>query len=282
VALCGSGVGASVTANKVAGVRAGLIHDEFSAHPKLSLPDAYAYSLAASRRWTLLTGDAQLRAAAHDARLSFYGVLWVCDQIFDAGVIASELVALGLEASLLIPVADCHGVRLRSGSSDTATNSSTAQSIPAPLPCFSKSPSRIGQQPALSAKSLWSEWRWSTATLPFGGHVMSAIRESAVARSGGHLSAAESNIHRFDYDSWMDLRERVMYADWGGHSYRELATSSRAEVSAPVTLIHDRNTSTGIPVQSLVRAHYRFPQESPGWVPNLTPIAWVTRRVLVC
>ena len=32
VALCGSGVGASIAANKVAGVRAGLIHDVFSAH----------------------------------------------------------------------------------------------------------------------------------------------------------------------------------------------------------------------------------------------------------
>jgi ribose 5-phosphate isomerase B len=32
VAVCGSGVGASVAANKVAGVRAGLIHDGFSAH----------------------------------------------------------------------------------------------------------------------------------------------------------------------------------------------------------------------------------------------------------
>ncbi len=32
VAVCGSGVGAAVCANKVAGVRAGLIHDYFSAH----------------------------------------------------------------------------------------------------------------------------------------------------------------------------------------------------------------------------------------------------------
>ncbi len=32
VAICGSGVGASVAANKVAGVRACLIHDTFSAH----------------------------------------------------------------------------------------------------------------------------------------------------------------------------------------------------------------------------------------------------------
>ena len=32
VAICGSGVGASVCANKVPGIRAGLIHDHFSAH----------------------------------------------------------------------------------------------------------------------------------------------------------------------------------------------------------------------------------------------------------
>ena len=32
VAICGSGVGASVCANKVAGVRASLIHEGFSAH----------------------------------------------------------------------------------------------------------------------------------------------------------------------------------------------------------------------------------------------------------
>ncbi len=32
IALCGSGVGASVVANKIPGVRAGLVHDAFSAH----------------------------------------------------------------------------------------------------------------------------------------------------------------------------------------------------------------------------------------------------------
>ncbi len=32
IAICGSGVGAAVAANKVAGVRACLIHDNFSAH----------------------------------------------------------------------------------------------------------------------------------------------------------------------------------------------------------------------------------------------------------
>ncbi|WP_276374523.1 RpiB/LacA/LacB family sugar-phosphate isomerase [Chryseolinea sp. H1M3-3] len=32
IAICGSGVGASICANKIAGVRAALIHDSFSAH----------------------------------------------------------------------------------------------------------------------------------------------------------------------------------------------------------------------------------------------------------
>jgi RpiB/LacA/LacB family sugar-phosphate isomerase len=32
ILVCGSGVGASVTANKLAGVRAGLCHDHYSAH----------------------------------------------------------------------------------------------------------------------------------------------------------------------------------------------------------------------------------------------------------
>lgn len=32
IAICGSGVGASVVANKIAGVRAALIHDHFSSH----------------------------------------------------------------------------------------------------------------------------------------------------------------------------------------------------------------------------------------------------------
>jgi ribose 5-phosphate isomerase B len=45
VALCGSGVGASIAANKVAGVRAGLIHDVFSAHQGVEDDDMNIFCL---------------------------------------------------------------------------------------------------------------------------------------------------------------------------------------------------------------------------------------------
>ena len=47
VAVCGSGVGASVAANKIAGVRAGLIHDGFSAHQGVEDDDMNVLCLGA-------------------------------------------------------------------------------------------------------------------------------------------------------------------------------------------------------------------------------------------
>jgi ribose 5-phosphate isomerase B len=45
VALCGSGVGASIASNKVPGVRAGLIHDVFSAHQGVEDDDMNVFCL---------------------------------------------------------------------------------------------------------------------------------------------------------------------------------------------------------------------------------------------
>ena len=45
VAICGSGVGASIAANKIAGVRAGLIHDVFSAHQGVEDDDMNVFCL---------------------------------------------------------------------------------------------------------------------------------------------------------------------------------------------------------------------------------------------
>jgi ribose 5-phosphate isomerase B len=45
VALCGSGIGASIAANKVAGVRAGLVHDVFSARQGVEDDDMNVFCL---------------------------------------------------------------------------------------------------------------------------------------------------------------------------------------------------------------------------------------------
>jgi hypothetical protein len=64
---------------------------------KLSLPDAYAYSLASGRRWGLLSGDGELRALAEAEQIPLYGVLWVTDQLFDGRVIEAAVIVTGLE-----------------------------------------------------------------------------------------------------------------------------------------------------------------------------------------
>ena len=67
------------------------------ARPKLSLPDAYAYSLASGRQWGLLSGDGELRALAQAEQIPLFGVLWVLDQLFDGRVIEAAVIVTGLE-----------------------------------------------------------------------------------------------------------------------------------------------------------------------------------------
>jgi hypothetical protein len=69
-----------------------------SAHPKLSLPDAFAYSLASARGWTLLTGDGELRVLAQAQQVPFFGMLWLLDQLFEGQVIEAARIIAGLEA----------------------------------------------------------------------------------------------------------------------------------------------------------------------------------------
>jgi len=47
IAICGSGVGAAITANKISGVRAALIHDSFSAHQGVEDDDMNVICLGA-------------------------------------------------------------------------------------------------------------------------------------------------------------------------------------------------------------------------------------------
>jgi hypothetical protein len=66
-------------------------------HPKLSLPDTYAYALALSRTWALLSGDGELRALAQSASVTCFGVLWLCDRLFESNVIEGVKLAACLE-----------------------------------------------------------------------------------------------------------------------------------------------------------------------------------------
>lgn len=47
ILICGSGVGASVAANKIAGIRAGLCHDTYSAHQSVEHDDTNVLVLGA-------------------------------------------------------------------------------------------------------------------------------------------------------------------------------------------------------------------------------------------
>lgn len=64
----------------------------------LSLPDSFALSLSASRRWTLLTGDGMLRSLAQCHRVTCHGVLWVLDLIHSEGTASAAELVSGLVA----------------------------------------------------------------------------------------------------------------------------------------------------------------------------------------
>jgi ribose 5-phosphate isomerase B len=57
VVLCGSGVGAAVAANKIAGIRAGVCHDVYSAHQAVEHDDLNVLALGARVIGTALAVD---------------------------------------------------------------------------------------------------------------------------------------------------------------------------------------------------------------------------------
>jgi hypothetical protein len=46
----------------------------------------------------LLTGDGELRALAKAENVTFFGVLWVIDQLFDGTVMEAKAIVAGLES----------------------------------------------------------------------------------------------------------------------------------------------------------------------------------------
>jgi hypothetical protein len=80
-----------------------VAQDIRGAHPRLSLPNTFAFSLASARGWTRLTGDGELRALAQAQKVAFSGVLWLLDQMFDGQVASGAALAAALEAILAHP-----------------------------------------------------------------------------------------------------------------------------------------------------------------------------------
>lgn len=65
-------------------------------HVKLSVPDTFAFALAESRTWTLLTGDGTLRELAATEQITMHGVLWLFDQLADGNHVVFEQLHGGL------------------------------------------------------------------------------------------------------------------------------------------------------------------------------------------
>jgi hypothetical protein len=77
----------------------------------LSLADTFALSLAASRAWTLLTGDGRLRDLARSEQVSCHGVLWMLDQLHEvkaipAGALHSGLTTIATHPRCRLPKKD--------------------------------------------------------------------------------------------------------------------------------------------------------------------------------
>lgn len=63
---------------------------------RLSIPDTFAFAIAESREWTLLTGDGALRELAANEEVEMHGVLWLFDQAADGNHIAVDRLHGGL------------------------------------------------------------------------------------------------------------------------------------------------------------------------------------------
>ena len=62
----------------------------------LSTPDTFAFAIAQSRQWTLLTGDGGLRQLALTEGIDIHGVLWLFDQLADGDHVGLDRLRVSL------------------------------------------------------------------------------------------------------------------------------------------------------------------------------------------
>ena len=69
----------------------------------LSTPDTFAFAIAQSRQWTLLTGDGGLRELALAERVEMHGVLWLFDQLANGDHVTFDRLHSGLSVIFAHP-----------------------------------------------------------------------------------------------------------------------------------------------------------------------------------
>ena len=81
-------------------IRATTVHRQ---NGRLSVPDTFAFAIAESRQWTLLTGDGILRELAAAEQIDMHGVLWLFDQFADGNHVAFDRLHNGLHTLFAHP-----------------------------------------------------------------------------------------------------------------------------------------------------------------------------------
>ena len=72
-------------------------------HARLSVPDTFAFAIAESREWGLLTGDNALRELAIAEQIDMHGVLWLFDQFADGNHVGFDRLHHGLSTLSIHP-----------------------------------------------------------------------------------------------------------------------------------------------------------------------------------
>ena len=90
------GLGLRVEALDAKGVAGAIAYQ--AERPALSLVDSFALALAAHQGWPLLTEDRAMRSVADAKGIAHRDVLWLIDNLLDAGILSASQVGAALEA----------------------------------------------------------------------------------------------------------------------------------------------------------------------------------------
>ena len=90
------GFGLRVESLDAEGVETAIAYQ--SERPALSLVDSFALALASHQGWNLLTEDRTMSSVADAKGIAHLDVLWVIDNMLDAGILSASQVLAALEA----------------------------------------------------------------------------------------------------------------------------------------------------------------------------------------